>query len=641
MAMSGGTAKLVYSATPTGWSDPVELYVYYKHSPNNSANTSTITVGMYVKTPDKWDIGPWSDYYGSYVGTSSLTFNGGIDNFYGTRWLVENKTYTVNHNPDGSGTATISWKWGVSSSWANYNSPSGSFTITLTKIPRAATLTTAPNFNDEENPTITYNNSAGNSVSSLQACISLDGSTDDIAYRDISKTGSSYTFNLTDAERAVLRNATTTSTSRTVRFFVRTIIGTQTFHSILTKTLTIVNATPAISAIFYDNNATTAALTGSSSTTVVKGYSNVIYEIQATAKKGASIKSYSASCGDKKATTASGTFTAVNSGSLNFSTTDSRGLTASKSANMILINYNKPTIGVEAKIEMDGATTARIELAVKGTFFNATFGAVKNTLDIQIKHTGSNDWVSMNALGFEASYNGNNYSLTFGVSELEYTTAFTYQVRVIDKLETIYGAEETLRVNPVFDWGKDDFNFNVPISMNNNQVLRHTEAGATVLSAESGNLYLRPNGNDVDEGQLRIFSDGKATLNGAQIMTVDNIYPVGAIYISYNHTSPASLFGGTWTRIENRFLWAVDGKGNIGYMGGESTHTLTINEMPSHAHYLYNENSNSSESANYEIIYKPTAKGYAGTLKTQPAGGGAAHNNMPPYIQVSMWRRTA
>lgn len=119
------------------------------------------------------------------------------------------------------------------------------------------------------------------------------------------------------------------------------------------------------------------------------------------------------------------------------------------------------------------------------------------------------------------------------------------------------------------------------------------------------------------------------------------VYPVGSIYLSYNHTSPAELFGGSWVRISNCFLWAVDDEGTIGITGGERTHTLTVNEMPSHTHYLYNENSNSSESANYEIFYKPTAKGYAGTLKTQPAGGGAAHNNMPPYMQVSMWRRTA
>ena len=100
----------------------------------------------------------------------------------------------------------------------------------------------------QANPTITYSNPAGNSASSLQACISLTGANADVGYRDISKTGTSYTFNLTTAERNVLRNACTTSNSRKVTFFVRTVIGGNTFYSTIERTLTIVNANPSFSA---------------------------------------------------------------------------------------------------------------------------------------------------------------------------------------------------------------------------------------------------------------------------------------------------------------------------------------------------------------------------------------------------------
>lgn len=142
MAMSGGTAKLVKTTYPfSDSSKAVNLYVYYKTSQNVSTNKSTITCGMYVTTPLEWDIGQWDDYNGSYVGIESNTFNGTIPNFSGTRWLVENRTFTVDHKPDGTGTATIKWKWGVNSPWGGYQNPSGSFTIDLPTIPRATTPT--------------------------------------------------------------------------------------------------------------------------------------------------------------------------------------------------------------------------------------------------------------------------------------------------------------------------------------------------------------------------------------------------------------------------------------------------------------------------------------------------------------------
>ena len=97
---------------------------------------------MYVTTPSGWDIGEWNDWNAtSYVGTTSLTFNGTIPNFSGTRWIAENKTFTVDHKADGSGTATIQWKWAVNSPWGGFVNASGSFSITLPQIPRATTPT--------------------------------------------------------------------------------------------------------------------------------------------------------------------------------------------------------------------------------------------------------------------------------------------------------------------------------------------------------------------------------------------------------------------------------------------------------------------------------------------------------------------
>lgn len=124
---------------------------------------------------------------------------------------------------------------------------------------------------------------------------------------------------------------------------------------------------------------------------------------------------------------------------------------------------------------------------------------------------------------------------------------------------------------------------------------------------------------------------------------LDYIYPVGSIYLSYSHNNPAVMFGGTWVRIEDRFLWATTAAGTIGLTGGAKTHTLTTAEMPVHHHgAVYSGVVDSG----YEktLPWLTTAKlgtgdklGY-GTVTT---GGGQAHNNMPPYIQISAWRRTA
>lgn len=117
----------------------------------------------------------------------------------------------------------------------------------------------------------------------------------------------------------------------------------------------------------------------------------------------------------------------------------------------------------------------------------------------------------------------------------------------------------------------------------------------------------------------------------------DYIYPVGSVYISYSHNSPATLFGGTWVRIENAFLWGTTSGGIIGQTGGAQTHTLTLDEIPAHSHgSVYSQHAAGTKNIAWHddiganMAYGPVS-----------AGGGAAHNNMPPYVQVSIWRRTA
>lgn len=118
---------------------------------------------------------------------------------------------------------------------------------------------------------------------------------------------------------------------------------------------------------------------------------------------------------------------------------------------------------------------------------------------------------------------------------------------------------------------------------------------------------------------------------------LDLVYPVGSIYIAYHHTSPAELFGGTWTRMQDCFLWACAASESIGETGGEKTHVLTVNEMPSHRHDV----DYAGTSGNSYGFVDSTSAGSSGMQRTSYTGGGAAHNNMPPYVSVAVWRRTA
>lgn len=135
------------------------------------------------------------------------------------------------------------------------------------------------------------------------------------------------------------------------------------------------------------------------------------------------------------------------------------------------------------------------------------------------------------------------------------------------------------------------------------------------------------------------------TSGGGAGVSLQSVYPVGAIYISTTVTNPSTLFGfGAWEQIKDVFLLAAGGTYEGGATGGEATHTLTENEMPAHRHKIAYPNA-SGEYGDAAIGY-PTSSGTTKTwlaemCKTESVGGGAAHNNMPPYLAVYMWHRIA
>lgn len=122
---------------------------------------------------------------------------------------------------------------------------------------------------------------------------------------------------------------------------------------------------------------------------------------------------------------------------------------------------------------------------------------------------------------------------------------------------------------------------------------------------------------------------------------IDFIYPVGSIYMSVNDTNPHDLFGGTWEQIKDRFLLACGSNYSAGTTGGEATHKLTVNEMPSHNHTAVSTSGENGSVSLYPFTMVEKNSNIVDINVIRPAGGNQAHNNMPPYLVVYMWQRTA
>lgn len=115
-------------------------------------------------------------------------------------------------------------------------------------------------------------------------------------------------------------------------------------------------------------------------------------------------------------------------------------------------------------------------------------------------------------------------------------------------------------------------------------------------------------------------------------------YAVGDIFITTRNGNPSSLLGyGTWEQIKDRFILAAGDTYAAGSTGGEATHTLTIEEIPSHTHETYRAMATAAGST----TYLPTSSAVDHGVVTTATGGGQAHNNMPPFLAVYMWIRTA
>ena len=149
-------------------------------------------------------------------------------------------------------------------------------------------------------------------------------------------------------------------------------------------------------------------------------------------------------------------------------------------------------------------------------------------------------------------------------------------------------------------------------------------------------------GGSIDLSNFLTETEAQALYAPKNIL--ETVYPIGAIYLSINNVNPNTLFGfGSWEQIKDTFLLAAGDTYSAGSVGGEAEHILTTEEIPAHTHdfnrhQLWRTETvpESGESDGYGVSNK-TLTVYRDT--TTSTGGGQAHNNMPPYLSVYMWKR--
>ena len=577
--------------------DDSYFWVQWSQNSQNIEDNSTII---------NWSCGfhPGHKYYLNAIKMSSVVING-VEVYSGGTYSnitdYQDRTFAsaplkIAHTPDGSKSFTISGFSGWI--YASGNTYASAQTFTLPTIPRASSVSCST-ANIGSNATITINRASTSFTHTLTYSFgSLSGT---IATKT-SSTNISWTIPTTFYGQIPNdRSGTGTITCQT--YNGSTLIGSKSTP--FTATVNESESKPTLNPTAVDSNSITTALTGNSSK-FIKYYSNASVATGAKARNSATLKSQKITCGAKSITSASGTINAVESGTFTFSATDSRGYPTTQTLNKTLIEYIKLTCSLNA----GAPTTAGVAtLKISGNYWDGTFGKVANTLTVQYRYKtqgGSyGSWTTVSA-----TKSNNTYNATATISGLNYQTTYVFQARAIDKLATINTDEQARRTTPIFDWSKNDFNVNGTLKVNNTNIF-------------------------------------------------DLIYPVGSIYISVNATSPKVLFGGTWERIMERFLFGCgDERYPAGHTGGEEQHLLTVEEMPSHKGHLSAGIAGGVPmgKGNYEgYLNKDTMNAYPGGNyrgwnvyagneihpASEAVGEGWAHNNMPPYLSVYIWKRTA
>ena len=427
---------------------------------------------------------------------------------------LTNGTTTIYHNADGTKSFSFSFSLQFDINYSGVGwigTKSGSGSGTLSTIPRTSSVSST-NANIGENITITINRASSSFTHTLT--YAFNRLTGTIATKTSS---TSISWTLPTSFYAQMPN----SRSSWGRVICDTYSGSTKIGSSECRFDVYVKEStnkPGISASIKDVNETTKALTGDENK-LVKYYSRVQFSVTSSPKNSAGTKSINVNYNGSSYTGGSGNswidyFGNVTSGSYYCSVTDTRGLSNSVTINKTLINYIKLSCAMTVS---NPTASGECTLTIKGNYFNGSFGATSNTLTVQYKKD-SGSWTNVTA-----TKSGNTYTATVKLTGLDYTQAYTFQARAVDKLAEAWTDSKTVKSTPIFDWGSDDFHFHVPVTVKGGSLNCENADGSKriTMAVSSGDSYiynsvskkslqLRHNG-DLDYENQSVFHNGNCT----------------------------------------------------------------------------------------------------------------------------------
>lgn len=206
-------------------------------------------------------------------------------------------------------------------------------------------------------------------------------------------------------------------------------------------------------------------------------------------------------------------------------------------------------------------------------------------------------------------------------------------------------------------------------AVNSTNAVNAQKATADRRGQEIDSTYVK---NVTSDGSKITVTKGDDSSTQITVTDLNKVYPVGSIYMSVLSTNPAELFGiGTWEAMPAGRVLLAQGQSDwgtnyaAGSTGGEAQHTLSYNEMPLHNHNASTSNAGGHNHTTQVTIGSPQGGssihgainginigayttftsswngGHSHVVTVSNAGGGQAHNNMPPYISCYIWKRTA
>ncbi len=668
-------------------------------------NTTTVNYSVTVKyyCPSGWSFGGSTRSQAGYLdvivgGSVATTLTIPLQNGWtnGTTAKTASGSVTIAHNSDGTKSTSVQLRMRSGTDQNNANPPytysagtSGTSNLTLTTIPRTSVITVPSTVTVGTAFDITINRASSNFTHKVEfiynnASTVISSNATTSATHTVPTSFASNLANVSSVNATI--KVTTLNGSTTIGSTSTTVAVTipDSWKSDQTLTMAITDTGKAPSGTLLSDS--TIGITDA----IVVGLSVKAVKITASAQHSATIKSIKVVNGSQsKSLTASGTVSFSNPSSDTFTAelTDSRGYVKTVTKKVSMIQYINPTVD-DVTIERTSATASTAVLSAKGKVFNGSVGKIANkgavTWTSSIKDTSGT---------FGTTLSGNNWnSNNVNVSGTDPSNSFTFTVTITDSLGGTATRTVSLGVaTPDFFIGKGKFigswgmlprrsltDANLPhpsdISGQRRTITPYFVSNQTTSNKPAGDGYLLNftwDNNEVYDSQLYLKNGGMTGKNPHMQIRGNNngtwdtkwqtvldtanfinyVYPVGSIYMSVNSTSPATLFGGTWEQLKDTFLLAAGTSYTAGTTGGEATHTLSQEEMPSHYHDMGGAASafiawrgtsgNSSLGSGNNVASLAMENNWAYKYGTARTGGGKAHNNMPPYLAVYVWKRTA